>query len=549
MSLDEQRGAALSVIVLSYNVREYLALALRTAEAACQGIRAEIIVVDNDSSDGSAEMVERDFPDVRLIRSGANLGFAGGNNVGIDAAMGRYVLLLNPDVLVHPTAFSVLVDCLDENPGVGAVGGRIVNPDGTIDPGARRGFPSPSAAFYRMVGLSYLFPRSPRFGRYAMSYHDDDARASVDALSGCFMCVRREVIEQVGALDDEFFMYGEDLDWSYRIREAGWEIVYQPESEIVHFKGESTRSMPRLKQLFEFHRAMHLFVRKHFAKKLGPIALGLIETGILLRGLGVTVWRLALAGARPILDVAVLVASVAVALATRALSGWLVPPFGSREWMLIGTVFLVSGMIGALAVGLYRGSAEKTPNSGAAKAALAAVIGGGVCIVAIFFIKTINFSRIVVGLSWLYAGAGAAVWRWLLSRKSPAPSGRGLVIGCGPRAEAFLSRVDELVPGYLVMGAVRTPDSPTDVASVANFPIVGDLDDLPFLARRLKIDDVIVAWEQFQYKDVLFLARKGSGYPRRVRLVPEAIDAPAGDGVDSAEPPLIDLELPRRSLI
>lgn len=548
----DQGSLALSVIILSYNVRDLLALAIRTARAAAHDIDAEIIVVDNDSADGSAEMVEERFPDVTLIRSGGNIGFAAGNNVGMREARGRYVLLLNPDVLVHPNAFKTLVAYLDAHPGTGAAGGRIIRPDGTPDPSAKRGFPSPSAAFYRMVGLSYLFPRSSRFGRYNLTFMDDESQSDVDALSGCFMCVRREVIDAVGGLDEEFFMYGEDLDWSYRIREAGWKIAYLPDAEIVHFKGESTRSLPKFRQLYEFHRAMHLFVKKHIAKKQNPVVLGLIEAGIFARGIGVTIWRFGLAVMRPVFDSILLVLAVILALRTRMLTGWEPPPFKPVEWLLIGAVFFGAGALGALIAGLYRRGTVPDRLTDAIRAFTASAIGGAACVVAVFFIKTINFSRIVTGLAWIYTAAFTAGWRWFISPRGGQPRGRGLVLGTGTRAERFLRQHGGAQRDYRVMGVVRARGESADIPDVAGFPVLAEMEDLPMLLRRLKVDDLIIAWEDFQYRDVLTLARRGGGYPRRVRLVPaiseEPLVAENGNG-ESTDLPLVDLELPRRAKI
>jgi len=541
----------LTVLILSYNVRELLALALRTAQSAARGLSVELLVVDNDSPDGSADMVEQDFPDVRLVRSGGNLGFAGGNNLGMKVARGRYILLLNPDVLVHPRAFAVLIDYMNAHPEVGAAGGRVILGDGSIDHGAKRGFPSPAAAFYRMVGLSYLFPRSPRFGRYNMTFLDDNEEAEVEGLSGAFMCVRRAVIDQVGGLDEAFFMYGEDLDWSYRITEAGWKLAYVPSAEIVHFKGESARTMPKLRQLYEFHRAMVIFVRKHIAKNRNPVSVALIEAGIVLRGIGVTLWRFFLAILRPLLDLFLLTIAVLLALLTRTLSGWTVPPFSGKEWVLIAIVFILSGITGAAVTGLYRKQPGAMDKADAGRAMLAAAVGAAICIVAVFFIKTINFSRIVTALAWVYAGGLGAAWRWLAAPSGNRPSGRGIVIGCGARAETFLDAYVKPAHNYRVMGVVRGSDDDSACSSVAGYPVIGDLSDLPILLRRLKVDDVIVAWEHFRYADVLGLARRGGGYPQRVRLVPDGLElnGAAKSAQSEGEWPLIDVKLPKRSVI
>ena len=545
----------LTVVIVSYNVKPYLALALRTALMACRSISAEIIVVDNASIDGSADMVEEEFipgatkeqsgqrgsTEIRLIRGARNIGFAAGNNLGIREAEGRYVLLLNPDVVVHQKAFEVLVRYMDDHLDVGASSGRITNPDGTNDPGGRRGAPSPSAAFYHMVGLSYIFPRSRRFARYKLTYLDENQVAEVESLSGCFMCVRRRAIDQIGMLDESFFMYGEDLDWCYRIRSGGWKIVSHPEAEIVHFRGESTRSLPKIRQLYEFHRAMRIFVHKHLSSKRSGVMIALIELGIVIRGVGVYLWRLFQATLDPLLDLALLALALVTALGLRTLSGWVVPPFSLQEWLLTGTVFIASGTIGALLTKLYE---HGRPN--VLRALTASAIGGALCVVAIFFIKTINFSRIVTGLIWLLAATFIAGWRCLLQQRSRQPQNRVLVLGCGEKARAFLQTLASPATletdephHYHVIGVIRGSDDAPGCASVEQYPVLGDLNDLPLLLRRLEVDELFVAWEHYKYSDILALTRRGYG-PRRIRLIPDGL--PTGEPQTPEQWPLINLD-------
>ena len=250
---DAPRGAVdLSVIIVSYNVREFLEQALRSVRRASEGLRVEVFVVDNDSVDGSVEMVRAQFPEVHVIANRANVGFGKANNQAIRRAQGRHLLILNPDTIVQEDTLHTMVRFLDEHPDAGAAGCQILNPDGTFAPESRRGFPTPEVAFYRITGLSRLFPKSPRFGRYNLTYLPRDAVAEVDALSGSCMFVRHEALYQcgrrkaggqtedrssvvpspdhaprptphappdgAGLFDEDFFMYGEDLDWCYRIQ-------------------------------------------------------------------------------------------------------------------------------------------------------------------------------------------------------------------------------------------------------------------------------------------------------------------------------------------
>src|SRR3990172_1751398 len=255
----------LSVIIVNYNVRDFLENALASAREAMKGIDGEVIVVDNASDDGSVEMVGRKFPGVRMVANDRNIGFAAANNIALRLSRGRYMLLLNPDTIVKEDTFQIIIRFLDTHPDAGLAGCRILNPDGTLQLACRRSFPTPWVAFTKIVGLASLFPRSRLFGRYNLTYLDPEQPAEVEAISGSFMVIRREAQQQVGLLDEMFFMYGEDLDFCYRLNTSGWKIFYVPETQIIHFKGESSK-----KSYFEhrliFYRDMRIYVRKHFHK-------------------------------------------------------------------------------------------------------------------------------------------------------------------------------------------------------------------------------------------------------------------------------------------
>lgn len=272
----------LSVVIVNYNTRDLLRDCLRSALDRQGPISYEVTVVDNGSTDGSADMVRDEFPQLRLIASAENGGYAYANNLGLRAQKARYYLLLNPDTLLPPLALGSMVAFMDSRPDAGVAGPRLVLADGSLDPACRRGFPTPAVSFYRFTGLSRLFPRSRRFGRYNMTYLDPDEEAEVDSVVGAFMMVRGEAIEQAGLLDETFFMYGEDLDWAYRIKQVGWKVYYTPSVTVLHYKRAASRHSKRAK--FEFQRAMYIFYKKHYAAETPRLLHGLIVLGIVLRG-------------------------------------------------------------------------------------------------------------------------------------------------------------------------------------------------------------------------------------------------------------------------
>ncbi|MEK7671678.1 MAG: glycosyltransferase family 2 protein, partial [Bacteroidota bacterium] len=254
----------LSVIIVNYNVRQFLENALASTYRAMEGLQGEVFVVDNASDDGSIEMVKTKFPHVLLIENQANVGFAKANNAALKQAKGRYVLLLNPDTIVQEDTFKVMIRFFDENPDAGLAGCKILNPDGTFQLPCRRSFPTPWVAFTKIFGLSTLLPKSKLFGKYNLTYLNEDETYEVDAVSGSLMFLRREAYEKVGGLDETFFMYGEDLDWCYRISKSGYKVYYVHSTKIIHFKGESTRRS-EIDEIRTFYQAMQLFVEIHFS--------------------------------------------------------------------------------------------------------------------------------------------------------------------------------------------------------------------------------------------------------------------------------------------
>jgi N-acetylglucosaminyl-diphospho-decaprenol L-rhamnosyltransferase len=279
----------LAVVIVNHNTAALLAKCLETLQRSVTSFDFSVYVVDNASTDGSTVMVRTRFPWVHLIESRVNGGFAYANNLALrelfpDATsrpMVSYVALLNPDTELPPTALQHLVDFLDARPDVAVVGPKLVRPDGSLDLACRRSFPEPEVAFYKMVGLSRLFPKSRRFGRYNLTYLDPDEETEVDAVVAACMVLRAAAVQQVGLLDERFFMYGEDLDWAYRLKQAGWKIYYYPKVTVLHHKGAASRRSRRA--TYEFYRAMLLFYRKHYAAHTNGLLHLIIISGIFIK--------------------------------------------------------------------------------------------------------------------------------------------------------------------------------------------------------------------------------------------------------------------------
>jgi len=284
----------LGIVIVSYKTCDLLRACLRSVYASQGPFTFEVCVVDNASLDGSAEMVAAEFPQATLIVNEENVGYPSANNQGLRAfgfqhvqngnpqtEVPRFALLLNSDTEIPPDALAKMLSFMAEHQKAGAAGPKLVRPDGSLDLACRRSFPTPEVSLYRMLGLSRLFPRSRRFGEYNLTYLDPDQPAEVDSVVGAFMLVRREAIQNVGLMDETFFMYGEDLDWAYRIKDAGWEIHYNPAVTVLHVKKASTRQNPRAQ--VEFYRAMDIFYRKHFAEHTPLWLHGLIVSAVTAR--------------------------------------------------------------------------------------------------------------------------------------------------------------------------------------------------------------------------------------------------------------------------
>jgi GT2 family glycosyltransferase len=286
--------ATIDAVILNYRTPELTAVACERLRASrLPDAQLRVWIVDNGSNAEEHAALRRRLPDELIVHSPRNVGFAGGNNLAVrrilaDAPDGdgrdrHFVLLLNSDTEVEPDAVGRLVRFLDEHPDVGVVGPRLLLPDGSLDLACRRGFPTPVRSFWKLTGLAKLFPQHPRFAGYNLTYLDELATTEVDAVVGACMLVRLSAIDRAGLLDEAFFMYGEDLDWCYRIKARGWRVFYEPSAVVHHFKGASTRRRP-YRMIFEFYRAMWLFHAKHYAQHSPFLLNWLVLTGIIARG-------------------------------------------------------------------------------------------------------------------------------------------------------------------------------------------------------------------------------------------------------------------------
>lgn len=533
----------LSIIIVNYNVRQFLENALTSLLRAMEGLQGEIFVVDNASDDGSVEMLREKFPGVRLIANATNVGFARANNAALREATGRHLLLINPDTIVQEDTLRVMIHFMDRNPDVGLAGCTILNPDGTLQLACRRSFPTPWVAFTKIMGLGALFPRSRWFGRYNLTYLNPGETYDVEAISGSFMMITRAAYEKVGGLDEMFFMYGEDLDWCYRVRKAGFRVFYVHGTKIIHYKGESTRRSD-IDEIRVFYHAMQQFVEKHFSRSV--FVEMFLTLGILLR-----------AGA---------------AFAAKASPPFLmaVTDFIMVNLSLIAAEFLYFGHLGhfpsyaypvvwsvpamIVVASLFLSGLYTTNRYSLSKSVLAVVVSYVVVSAIVFFAKDFAFSRAVVVISGALALVGIPGWRFLLrlvaARRGAQPAlmnlfgRRTVIVGTGASAQEVLRKLRAKVEGgYDVVGFVDlTRRSVGD--RVAGLEILGSLDNVGKVIDEHRVSEVIFSMEGISYTDILSVIARSNNRGVNFRLVPNSLEAIIGKtSIDELNTlPLVEIE-------
>jgi O-antigen biosynthesis protein len=320
----------LSVIIVNYNVKHFLEQCLFSVFRALKNIPSEVFVVDNNSVDGSVALIMEKFPEVKLIRNKTNTGFAVANNQALKQAQGKYMLLLNPDTVVQEDTFTKCLHFMEGHPDAGGLGIKMLDGKGNFLPESKRGLPTPGVAFYKIFGLSRLFPNSKKFGQYHLTYLDKDKTHEVAVLSGAFMLIRKEALDKTGLLDETFFMYGEDIDLSYRITQAGYKNYYFAGSSIIHYKGESTKKSS-VNYVVVFYKAMAIFANKHFSQKNAKVFNLLIHLAIYLRAAAAIVARFIRQLFFPAIDFALLLSGLYLCKTVYEIKFKLYPNFYSQE--------------------------------------------------------------------------------------------------------------------------------------------------------------------------------------------------------------------------
>ncbi len=510
----------LSIVIVSYNVRHFLQRTLESTFRSQNGLSLEVFVVDNDSSDDSVEMVREQFPQVTVIESGANLGFAKANNLALAKAKGEFLMLLNPDCLLQEDSLTTLVQYLRDHPDVGAVGPKLLNRDGSFQVTSKRGLPTVWASFCKLSGLSSMFPRSKFFNRYEQGHLDPDEVNEVEILAGAAMMIRKEVYEQVGGLDEDYFMFGEDVDWSWAIARAGWKLMYVPTTQIVHYKGESTRQKGFDRE-HHFYNAMRLFTRKH--SRFGLLARSVIELGIFVGEAVARLRKNTAIWAPALIDMIIIFSLFILGYYIRFTyfpTIWGPPPMPlfPAVWAVC-VAYAMIGVGGLTFMGVYTSHRVDSRRILLGLLFAFALVG-----TLAYFWKAIQFSRVVLGSVSILLIFILPGWRRLATMIRGGVKRRIVIVGADRLGQEVVRRVrdgsfpDVELVGWLVYDESRLGDTVDDL------PVLGRADQLSQIAREHRVREALFSSASASYEDIFRIASQHPAKGVAIQVIPDGFD-------------------------
>ena len=485
----------LSVIIVNYNVKELLEQCINSIITSGKNLKIEIIVVDNNSFDGSVEYLKAKFPDqptLKFISNTTNVGFAKANNIGVKDSAGKYVLILNPDTVLQEDTLEKCISFYENGKDMGALTCKLLLPNGRLDLACRRSFPTPSVALYRMLGLSKLFPGSKTFGKYNLTYLDEDKTYEVDAIVGAFMLIKRDIYDKVGGFDEDYFMYGEDLDLCYRIKKAGYKIFYFSDTSIIHYKGESTKKSS-ISYVNNFYGAMQIFVKKNMHANFWLINL-MIDLSIYYRSF-ISYFKRFLAAFYPVfLDLIFIVLAMIIAIKQR---------FEQFPLEAYTTVILIYCAIWLITLA-FSGSYSRLNKLSFVKPLNGILVGFFVNSAFTYFFNEFAFSRAVVIRTAFYAFVLIAFWRLVLKivnyskRKNIlSTEAKTLIVGKNDESETFVNKLRKRIDSeYDVVGYISTNGG-------TGKEFVGNLNNLSDVIAANKVKNILFAKNELSNQQIL----------------------------------------------
>lgn len=491
----------LSIVIVNYNVEHFLEQCLFSVRKAIANIEAEVFVVDNNSVDGSLKMLADKFPEVKVIANKDNVGFSRANNQAIRISTGEYVLLLNPDTVVEDDTFTKTIEFMDSHPDAGGLGVKMVDGKGRFLPESKRGLPTPATAFYKMFGLTKLFPHSKRFARYYLGHLDNDEINEVEILAGAFMLMRRETLDKCGLLDETFFMYGEDIDLSYRITLAGYKNYYYPKTRIIHYKGESTKKTS-VNYVLVFYKAMEIFVRKHFADKGAKTFSFFINLAIYFKAFLALLSQFFSKAVQPLLDT--ILGYVGLAFIGYFWGNTMVYEGDGTYPITLFAIILPIYLLIWLVTSYFSGGYDKPYK---VAPAVGGVFLGSLLILILYALlpESLRFSRALILLGMIWVSAEMSLTRWigyLLKRPNfqygKNAKKRFLVIG----SKQETNRVEQLLQSTSIKPDFIGAISPFENQELPD-DFLGTLKQVPEIIRIYKINEIIFCSKDISHQLII----------------------------------------------
>lgn len=520
----------LSIVIVNYNVKYFLEQCLHSVKKAFEGIETEVFVVDNNSVDGSCNHIRERFPWVTLIENLENVGFSKANNQAIRLSTGKYVLLLNPDTVVEEDTFSRCINFMDSHPDAGSLGVKMIDGRGQYLPESKRALPTPMVAFYKIFGLSNLFPRSRIFGKYHLGYLDKDQIHEIDVLAGAYMFLRKETLDKVGLLDEDYFMYGEDIDLSYRITKGGYKNYYYPETTIIHYKGESTKK-GSLNYVVVFYNAMIIFAKKHFATKRARAYSMVIHMAIYLRAALSLVKRFTTRIYRQLIDAIIIFTGFFVGLPIWENIKFDTPGYYPPDLLY----YVVPGYILIwLATAYYSGGYEKPLKLWNF---IRGIMIGTFIILVIYALlpENLRFSRAIILMGTAWALISTTLFRWLahlsgskdfeldLNKKK-----RMVIVGDSVEANRVSKLLEKTQIKPDIIGYVsREPDSRP--------AYIGSIEQIEEIVRIHKLDEIVFCAQDISSRRIIHVMTRLTGVSVNYKIAPpESLSIIGSNSINTA---------------
>jgi GT2 family glycosyltransferase len=518
----------ISVIIVNYNVREFILQSLYSIDKALKDISHEIVVIDNASIDGSIQEIQKHFPSVHMIINEKNIGFSAANNQGFKKASGDYLVLINPDTIVQEDTFSKLLKFMEKTPDAGAVSCKILNPDGSFSIDCRHSVPTPLTAFWKITGLSRLFPKSRIFGRYNLTFLDPEETNVVEAISGSFMFIRRETFNQVGYLDERFFMYCEDIDYCHRINQTGWKIYYLPTSNIIHYKGESTKKN-NLDYIITFNKSLYTFYKKHFQQKYVTLFRWLILLGIFFRGLTIFFKNLISTYFPLIVDIFILNLIIILSFAFRLKEKFgMVPEDFITKHIFINLATTIIYVTMAFAFDLYskfRFSILQVLKTNFWTFFILSALT--------FFLKQFAYSRLVILIAAIFSIISMALWRiglrirWKKNYNTYSRTlfrSRILLVGTENNIELIVKKIkNKFTTKYDLIGLISLRLNEIG-KKIAGLTVIGTLSQIKEIVKIKNINQIIFTTHTIPYKTIINTMTALDNMNVEFKVIPSGLD-------------------------